>query len=120
MTAEHVNGRQPFMPVPGKIPGAVVNLSGNELILAPLNLAGIKAARELEKEKATIEAGDEEMMITFAAKMLLLSLRRNYEEMTLEEVIGLLDLRNVREALDTLTRLSGLEPTRPGEMRPGA
>ncbi len=103
--SEH-NGHN-FAPVPGKIPGAALNLGGVELIAPPFNLDAVQEVMPLlVKFKETKTAAD---TLRAVAPILLLSLRRNYPEITLKQVLELVDMGNAVPALLDVCKVSGIE-----------
>ena len=104
--------------VPGSIPGTKINLGGVELTMAPLNLDGVKSFLELQPELAKADGPEESFRIT--SKLLLLSLARNYPDMTEQDVLALLDTANAQEAMAVLGKLSGLKQMPAGEPQPAS
>lgn len=116
--SDAVNGSK-YAPVPGKIPGTAINLGGRDLILAPLNLDGVQAFEPLQ-ERFKQEAGDLGGLTNIVAEALHLSLRRNYPDMTIEDVAGLLDVNNMQSAMEELTAAAGFRKAAPGESAPAS
>lgn len=112
-------GSSKYAPVPGKIPGPVVNLSGQELVLAPMNLDGVQEFLALQAAFDP-SAGDMRSLINHVARALHISLRRNYPDMTVADVEGLLDVGNIGPAMDLLSAASGLQKAPSGESRPAS
>jgi hypothetical protein len=92
-----------YAPIPGKIPGQVVNLGGHDLVLAPLTIEQIE---KLGPQIDTLGVGDKTLseLVELAAPIILLSVNRNYPDMTLAELRGLLDVGNVRQAAEAAVR----------------
>ena len=107
------NGKN-YAPIHGKIPGKELTLGGHVFTAAPLNLDGLQGALPLIDELKKIK--DIRDVIKGAAPIVHLSLARNYD-ITVEDVIGLLDAGNVTPALYAIAGISGLE-TGPGETKP--
>lgn len=107
-----------YAPVPGNIPGTAINLGGRDLILAPLNLDGVRAAEPLLKELDTLKKF--EMQVPVAAQVIILSLNRNYPDMTIEDLVPLLDMSNTSKAVLAVAGIAGFEMLKPGETRPAA
>lgn len=102
-----------FRPVPGKIPGRVINLAGNDFLLPPLNLDGVREAAPLFLGFDKLDTPAETLAAT--AKLLHLALVRNYPTMTEADVFGLLDTGNAVPALAALASLSGFKASPLGE-----
>ncbi len=114
--SEH-NGSK-YAPVPGKIPGRLVNMSGVDLVFAPLTLDQVQA---FEETLATPTNGMKlRESMEFMLPVLLASLQRNYEDMTAEQLRPLLDVANMKEAGEALMDISGYTRTLPGEARPAS
>lgn len=110
------NGK--YVPKPGQIPGAVVNLGGHEFVLAPF---GLRLTREYEAKfnelaKRTDPPASPEEHYDLAVEAIVCSLQRNYPEVTRERIEDLLDNANVPEALSALLAQSGLKRLTPGEI----
>ncbi len=107
-----------YRPQPGKIPGVRMNLGGVELVLAPLNLQQVEEFEsvlpQLGKQGGLHEALKAGVPIIHA------SLSRNYSDITLDDVRGLLDIGNFREALDAVLGISGYSRRAPGEPTPAS
>lgn len=103
-----------YAPVPGRIPGKSVNLGGRDFVLAPLNLDGI---REFEPIQQRIGEGisDAAALFDLAADALILSLRRNYPDISKPDIVALLDMGNVWGAMETLAEVTGYRRAAAGE-----
>jgi hypothetical protein len=110
------NNGSKYYPVPGKIPGTTINLSGLELVMAPLNLDGVKQFLELQGELSS--ASTNEQSFTVTARILALSLQRNYPDITPEDILRLLDVANAQTAMMELVKLSGMRLGPLGEPTP--
>lgn len=109
-----INGK--YLPVPGKIPGRPVNMSGVVLIFAPLTLDQVQ---QFEKDVATLgTAGTARENIESGLPLLLASLNRNYPEITPEILRPLVDMANFKEACEALVDVSGFKRVSPGELPP--
>jgi hypothetical protein len=53
-----------------------------------------------------------------AAEILIISLRRNDPDLTLADLLQLVDIGNVNPALMSVCGISGIEFSPPGELRP--
>ena len=114
---EHANGSK-YAPVPGKIPGAAINLGGVDLILAPLNLDGVQAFGALQDELSAAKTFPD--IAAVVSKMLALSLQRNYPDITTDQITNLLDTANVQTSMLELAKVSGMATGAPGELRPAS
>lgn len=106
-----------YEPRPGFIPGVAVNLSGNMLVLAPLGLA---AVREFQARWKEIPDGDEDAQFSCGIDMVHASLRRNYPDITREEVESIVDIVSMKEAQEAINGVSGLKRVTPGELKAGS
>lgn len=111
-----------YAPVAGKIPGRALNLGGVEFTLPPLNLDGVQAFEPLQKRVAEVRADGAGLPELFGvvADALMLSLGRNYPDLTREEVLALLDLGNFLPAMDALAEVSGYRKAAAGESMPAS
>src|SRR5574337_945295 len=107
-----------YAPQPGKIPGARMNLGGRELVLAPLNLQQVEQFESVLPELG--KQGSLRDALSTGVPIIHASLSRNYPEITLDEVRGLLDIGNFREALDAMLGISGYSRRQPGEPTPAS
>lgn len=110
-----------YAPVPGRIPGEAFNLGGVDLVFAPLNLDGVRefdAAQKRFIAAAGERADGIEAMTRACADVLLLSLRRNYPDMTADDVAALLDLGNMEPAIMVMCHASGMRQAAAGESAP--
>jgi hypothetical protein len=104
-----------YVPVPGKIPGVAFNLGGNDFILAPLNLQQVEAMEPvIAKFK---DANDMAAVAEVARQLVTASLSRNYPDITEDDVKHLLDLGQMREAIQAVLGVSGYKTA--GEGKPG-
>ncbi|MET3134614.1 hypothetical protein AAKU55_004914 [Oxalobacteraceae bacterium GrIS 1.11] len=87
-----------------KVPGTEMHLGGQLFVLAPLNAAAVKQYRDQIKSVFVGGLPDIELV----AKLAHASLRRNYPEITLNDVEELIDYSNVFDVWETLLNLSGL------------
>ena len=116
LTVSEVNGK--YAPVPGKIPGRPINMSGVMLVFAPLTLDMVQ---EFEPKMATLGQGKTlRENIEDALPILLASLSRNYSDMTVEQLRGLVDVANFREATEAVVDISGYKRVAPGEIPPAS
>lgn len=101
-----------YAPRPGMIPGVPINLGGHMFVLAPL---GLRAARELEA-RAKEAGADQEKLFALGIDTILVSLHRNYPDITIEELNELVDVANIVEAQEAITGTSGMKRVMPGEL----
>ncbi len=87
-----------------KIPGAEMTLGGVAYVLAPLNAAAVKQYRDQIKLVFVGGLPDIELV----AKLAHASLRRNYPDMTLDQVEEFIDYSNLFDVWENLLNLSGL------------
>jgi len=105
-----------YAPVPGKIPGAALNLGGIDFIAAPLNLDSVQAAMALLDRLKGVDKTED--ALRGAAEVILLSLQRNNPDLTLDQLMPLIDLGNWEGALSAVCGASGIMFAKPGEPRP--
>jgi hypothetical protein len=112
------NGR--YAPIPGKIPGVPLNLGGVDFVAAPFNLDGVQEAMALLDKLKARESPQADETLRGTAEVLLISLRRNDPELTLDELVRLIDMGNWEAALLAVCGSSGIHFTAPGEPRPAS
>jgi hypothetical protein len=114
------NGKH-YAPLPGKIPGAAINLGGHDFVLAPLGLRLLREyqakAHALAEKKDPPATPDE--LYELNVEVIVASLNRNYPEITREGIEELLDSVNVPESLALIWDQSGVKRVKPGELKPG-
>ena len=107
-----------YKPVPGQIPGTVINLSGVTFVMPPLNLDQIReydaVIPSLGKKTGFKNNLDEALPIIHAA------LSRNYPDLRVEELSALLDLGNFESTVTALVQSSGYVPAKKGEAPPAS
>jgi hypothetical protein len=94
-----------YKPLPGLIPGTLLNLSGVKLVMPPLNLDQIQQFSESTASIGSGKSMQENMEI--ALPILHAAMTRNYPDMTLDDLRGLLDISNFQEACAALWKSSG-------------
>lgn len=105
-----------YAPVPGKIPGRALNLGGVDFVVAPMNLDGLEAGLPLLARRAELaDQKDTKGMFRLAAEFIQIALSRNNPDITIDDVVGLLDMANVEPAIKTIAEASGLEMAPAGE-----
>lgn len=110
------NGK--YASVPGKIPGTLVNLGGQNFVMPPLNLDQVQqleGTMATAKELATIREQIDAMLPVLHA-----ALSRNYPDLTIEELRPLVDMGNFAPVSAALYTSSGFVATKPGEPEPAA
>ena len=109
------NGK--YAPRPGNIPGVPLNIGGIDFVLAPL---GMRLAREIEAKGLKFRESDPsaEDAHRFNLEIILLSLNRNYPDITAEELDALLDTAVEAEAVSAVLLQTGLKRVTPGELKP--
>lgn len=113
-----------YAPVPGSIPGTLVNLSGVQLVIAPLNLDQVKALEDQvsqlgvrAKPDGTLRTLSE--MMEQSIPLLLCALSRNYPDITEEDLRKIIDLGNFQAASQAVIKVSGYVVGQAGELMPG-
>jgi len=86
------------------IPGKEIALGGQKYILPPLNAAAVKQYREQISSVFVGQLPDIELVSTLAHA----ALKRNYPEITVEQVDNLVDYGNMLDVWENLMNLSGL------------
>lgn len=86
------------------IPGNEIELGGQKRILAPLNVAAVKQYREEIKNVFVGQLPNIELVSTLAHA----SLKRNYSDVTPEQVDEWVDYGNMFDIWESLLNLSGL------------
>lgn len=94
-----------YKPVPGKIPGTVLNLGGVDYIVAPLNLNQVEEFEARIKTLGTKPTMAENL--ADAAVLVHASLSRNYSDITIEQVRAVIDLGNFEKAAKAVVSISG-------------
>jgi hypothetical protein len=116
------SGNAKYAPRPGNIPGVAMNLGGIDFVLAPLGLRLIRESqaktKELQKKAAEgIDVDSEYYALNIDS--VFESLRRNYPEITRDEVESLIDAGNLPDCVNAIMGASGLKKVTPGELKPG-
>ena len=89
------------------IDGKKINLGGEDFIMPPCNFLGLEKYLEISEKLPTIS--DQKEQMSLMAEMVLIPLKRNYPDLTLDQVKGLLDPVNVHEAIVAIVEVSGLK-----------
>lgn len=93
------------------VPGVLFPFPGKTLVIPPLALGDLEQL--LERINAVMAGNMDRDSIATVIDATHAALRRNYPDIERAEVASLLDLRNMREALDAVMSASGLEVTEP-------
>ena len=117
--SEHGSNGSKYAPVPGKIPGTALNLGGIDFVAPPFNLDGMQEVMPLLKD-AKDELKTAEDVLRYSARVIHISLKRNYPDLTLDELLRLIDLGNAMSVLRTVCSASGIEFKKPGEPIPAS
>ncbi len=115
--SEH-NGSK-YAPVPGKIPGTALNLGGLDFIAPPFNLDGVQEVMPL-LNGAKDELKTAEDVLRYSARVIHISLKRNYPDLPLDELQPLIDLGNAMRVIETICTASGIAFKTPGETMPAS
>ena len=90
------------------IEGQKLQLGGREFIAPPAPFMCMRKYADMFNGKAEATA---EIM----ADIILITLQRNYPELTQDELDMLLDVENMRAAFKVVMRVSGMKDAAPGE-----
>jgi hypothetical protein len=90
-----------------KVKGVQVEFSnGTTMTVPPLNLAAVET---LQDRLATFKGGMDKESVALMVDATLLALKRNYPDMTRDQVVNdLLDLGNMEEVMQAVMDVSGL------------
>lgn len=97
------------------VPGVEFSFPGKILVIPPLSLGDLEQL--LDRINSVMAGNMDKDSIATVIDATHAALRRNYPEIERAEVAALLDLRNMRDALNAVMSASGLEvqDTAPGE-----
>lgn len=100
------------------IPGKTLQLAGRDWVVPPINFAALKKHRALiaEMRAGSVELTDAQQDAML--DLIYLALRRNYPDITPEEVDDMIDLANMQPVFEAIMSVSGFEAAM-GESRPG-
>ena len=107
-----------FKPVPGSIPGTLLNLGGVEFVMPPLNLDQVNQFQEAIKSLGQKASPAENM--EDALPIIQAALSRNYPDLTLDDLRGLIDMGNYTSATRALVTSSGFISAKAGEPAPAS
>ena len=105
-----------YAPVPGKIPGTEVTLSGVTLHLAPININQVKALAPVVKKLGEISIDtplDEQMEV--AVPIVFAAAVRNHPDITEDDLRNLLDMGNFQQAINAAMQIGGYQQAKAGE-----
>ncbi|HZT90207.1 MAG TPA: hypothetical protein VFA12_19730, partial [Stellaceae bacterium] len=100
------------------IPGVQIAMGGREWIVPPLTLGQMRRLLPQIMRLKDFGAGLGGEEIEVIVELVTAALKRNYPDMTAEEVEELVDLGNARHVVQAILTGSGLRPA--GEERPAA
>lgn len=86
------------------VPGKEMQLGGKDFILPPLNAAAVKQYRDQISAVFVGQLPDIELV----SKLAYAALKRNYPEITAEQVDDMIDYGNMLDVWENLMNLSGL------------
>jgi hypothetical protein len=89
-----------------KIKGVTIDLSGVEYVVPPLNLASLQ---NLQDKLSGFTGGADLKSVGIVADCALAALKRNYPEITREELLEVIDLGNMLELMNAIMGVSGLQ-----------
>jgi hypothetical protein len=88
-----------------KIPGVKIDFGGDVRVVPPLSLGSLKKLGDrLQNVKNGVDAESVQTVLDAA----FLSLKRNYPDITEEEVGEMVDLSNMQEVMQSIMDVSGL------------
>jgi hypothetical protein len=106
--------KQPTAPQP--VEGVALVLGGVELLVPALSLGAFK---RLGPKLAALETtSDRVAQLSVMVEAVHAALRRNYPDMTLDQVDDMIDLRNIEAVFQAVLAQSGATPRAPGEGTP--
>jgi hypothetical protein len=97
-----------------KVKGKTVNLNGADYVIPPLNL---RALEQLQDKLTTFGGAPSLENMGIVADIAHAALKRNYPDMTRDEVADLIDFGNMTEVMEAVMNVSGLtaQSDAPGE-----
>jgi alkylhydroperoxidase/carboxymuconolactone decarboxylase family protein YurZ len=97
------------------IDGVRINLGGRDFVVPPLTLGALRALQPQFKELANIGPLPSGEQIDAAAEVIHRALRRNYPDVTLDEILELVDVRAFPDVLAAICGASGLTQREAGD-----
>ncbi len=88
------------------IPGVTIQMGGQDWLVPPLTLGQLR--RMLSTDIKALNGGDPDKVLAAVCSIVAAALSRNYSDMTVERVEGLLDLGNRDEVVAAVLGNSGL------------
>lgn len=101
------------------IPGKNLDLAGRSWLVPPINFAALKKHRALIAEMRTGSVELTDAQQDAMLDLIYLALRRNYPDITLEQVEEMIDLANMQPVFEAIMTVSGFEAAAAGESQPG-
>lgn len=102
------------------IPGTNIKIGGKNYLVPPMNFAALKKhkpfiMRTMKGVADASQMGDEDFEVMF--DLVYMAVKRNYPEITEEELSQHLDMGNIQTAMVALMKVSGFEEseTKAGE-----
>lgn len=92
-----------------KFKGIKLHLGGKDYIVPPLNF---RALQQLQSRLSEFSGGVDPESIQLVVDCAFLALKRNYDDITEDQVIDLLDLENMQEVMEAVMDVSGLKRKR--------
>ncbi len=101
------------------IPGRSLDLGGRSWVVPPINFAALKKHRAFIAEMRTGSVDLTDAQQDAMLDLIYLALRRNYPDITPEQVEDMIDLANMQPVFAAIMSVSGFEAAAAGECRPG-
>lgn len=99
------------------IDGFRLVLGEREFIVPPLTLRSLRLLAPKLRGIASLGQGVPEVdQLGFITDVVLEALRRNYPDVTADQVEEMIDTHNMTPVLASILSASGLEPAKPGEL----
>jgi hypothetical protein len=93
------------------VPGVTVAMGGQDWIVPPLTLGQLRRLMPKVRQLTEIGASMGEPQISVLVDIVTAALKRNYPEMTTDQVENFLDLGNASAVLNAVLTGSGLKPS---------
>ena len=98
-----------------KYSGTKIMIGGSEFVFSPLSLGSIESMKD---ELANLGSEDLVVQAKTAVSIAHASLKRNYSEMTREEVSDMIDLSNFKEIIEAVMNVSQMKASTEGKGGP--
>lgn len=95
--------------------GIWVVLGGSEYQIPPLNFGAIQALQDKMKTIQGMSGVPTPEQMRVVAEVVQMAMKRNYPEITVDEIVDVLDLGNFRQVFDALLGMSGYTKGSAGE-----